>query len=89
MQRIGPASPNDASFIALSKYWRRDQSGRSGFSDSIGFQVILAFWTCCLLSKKSPIYLAGLSENGKMYFERKLQVQKKKERRSPRFETNT
>jgi hypothetical protein len=42
-QRILSASPNDAGFIIPLFYWCRDQSGRSGLSQSSGFPVVMAF----------------------------------------------
>ncbi len=42
-QRILSASPNDAGFIIPPLYQCRDQSGRSGLSQSSGFPVVMAF----------------------------------------------
>jgi hypothetical protein len=62
MPPIQSASANDVGFTVPSIYWRRDQSGLSGFSHGSDFPVVLTLWSLWLSghSGYSPVILAIL-----------------------------
>ncbi len=65
-QWIRSASPIDAGFnVSSIIYCHRDQLGRSGFSDSSGFPVVLAFRSLQLRchSGYSPVKVVAVTKN--------------------------